>query len=504
MDLILNNYLLVGSFILLLSILLSKSSERFGLPILVVFMFIGMLAGSEGVGGIYFENYNLTHSLSLIALCLIIFSGGVESKLVDIKDHLFRGSLLSSLGIIVMSGVMGGVVYLISGLGVMESLLIGAILSATDAAAVFSMFKDRSSQVLPGIKNLLKLESGSNDPMAYLLVSLILGYMEGGGLSHLEIGLNLILNPLFGFICGFILARGFISLNNIINLSFIGLYPALTLSFIFLSYTITSELGGNGFLAVYVFGVIISSRKILHKSFLFSFYDGVSWISQIGLFVMLGLLVFPSRLISVIPTGSLIAVFLIFLARPITVFACLAFSKFSFKEKVFIAWAGLKGATPIVFASMAAVKMGEKANIIFDIVFFVVLISALLQGLSLKWLARKLGLVFESVEDPQFPIDMEVMEKTRNGIKEVEIRSSDYSVGRRIVDLFLPKGSLVLFIKRSGSFIVPDGGTKFETGDRVLIVTRDKDDIVEALNCFQMGEISSGSTFRGDLEDIIH
>lgn len=488
MEIFLNNFLFISSLIILISVLLSKSSDRFGLPILVVFMFIGMIAGSEGLGGIHFENYELTHSLSLIALCLIIFSGGVETNIADIKDNLWRGISLSTVGIVVTALLVSFFVRYLTSISLAESFLLGAVLSATDAAAVFSAFKDKNSQIVSSTKNLLKFESGSNDPMAYLLVSFFLGFLGSEGQNtSAEIGLKIILNLAVGLMVGWAMARTFISLNNVINLNHIGLYPALTLSFLFLSYSISGHLQGNGFLAVYLFGLIISSKKILHKSLLYSFYDGISWLSQIGLFVMLGLLVFPSRLINIAPSGLLIAIFLIFIARPLTIFVCLAFSKFSFKEKLFISWAGLKGATPIVFASFVAVKLGNKAHSMFDIVFFVVLVSALLQGSTLKIFAKKLGILTGLIDDPIFPIDMEAVEKTRSGIREFQIEPSYYSVQKRIVDLFLPPGCLVLFIKRNGSFIIPDGATKFESYDRVLIVTKSKEDIEKALECFNNG-----------------
>lgn len=504
MESFLNNFMLGSSVIVLLSVLLSKSSGRFGFPILIVFMLVGMFAGSEGLGGIQFENYELTHSLSLIALCLIIFSGGIETEIKNIKKTLGRGIVLSSVGILLTTGIVGFFVHYLLNIGLLESLLLGAILSATDAAAVFSIFKDKKAQVTSQNKNLLKFESGSNDPMAYFLVTIILGLIESGTYDLGEIGLSFLLNPVVGIAVGWILAKSFIAINNIINLEYIGLYPALTLSFLFLNYSLASQLQGNGFLAVYIFGLLISSKKILHKTFLYSFYDGVSWLSQIGLFVMLGLLVFPSRLLKIAPEGLIIASFLILIARPLTIFICLSFSKFNFKDKTFISWAGLKGATPIVFASLAAVKMGDRAHILFDIVFFVVLVSALVQGVTLKLVARKLGLLYEAIEDPSFPIDFEVLEKTKNGIKEVTIEDDYFAIEKRVVDLHLPTGCLVLFIKRESSFIVPDGSTKFLSGDRVLLVTNVKNDIDMAINCFRVENIKESSFFRVEGNEEVH
>ena len=336
------------------------------------------------------------------------------------------------------------------------------------------------------------------------MVTIILGLIESGNFDSFDLGLSLFLNPAVGLLVGWLLSKAFISLNNVINLEFIGLYPALTLSFLFLNYSLAVQFGGNGFLAIYVFGLLISSKKILHKTFLYSFYDGVSWLSQIGLFVMLGLLVFPSRLMNIAPEGLVIAGFLILVARPVTIFLCLAFSRFNFKDKIFISWAGLKGATPIVFASLAAVKIGDRAHILFDVVFFVVLVSALIQGVTMKAVAKKLGLLYEAIEDPSFPIDFEVLEKTKNGIKEIVVEPGDHAIEKRVVDLNLPNGCLVLFIKRDGSFVIPDGSTSFLEHDRVLLVTKSKNDIDEAVLRFKQEKERPSKFVKIDGNEVVH
>ncbi|TGD48325.1 potassium/proton antiporter [Halobacteriovorax sp. Y22] len=483
MEQFLNNFLLGSSILLLLSVVLSKSSSRFGLPVLILFLIIGMLAGSDGIGGINFSNFELTHSLSLVALCLIIFTGGFETPFNKIKRDFGRGVALSSLGVVFTTLLVGGFTHLITDIGILESLLIGAILSATDAAAVFSAFKDPNTQV-GDVKNILRFESGSNDPMAYFLVSVLLGFIEQGIGDVKDTAFLLFSNPAIGLAGGWVIARAFILINNVIKLDYNGLYPPLTIAALFLGYSVTTKLGGNGFLAVYVFGMIIGNKKILHKNLLTLFFDGMTWLSQIGLFVMLGLLVFPSRLPSIAPTGLLIAVFLTFAARPISVFLCLVKSSFNLNEKIFVSWAGLKGATPIVFASFAATHMGERAHTIFDIVFFVVIISALIQGSTLKIMARKLGLIVEQEDEANFPVDLELLEQTKHGIVQLEIRETDFAVDNRVVDLGLPTGSVVLFIKRHGAFIIPDGATVFEKGDKILLVTKLKEELEKAQECF--------------------
>lgn len=483
----LNNFLLITSIVLLASIFLSKSSSRFGLPILVLFLFIGMVAGSEGLGGIHFENYELTHTLSLIALCLIIFSGGIETQLKEIRPHMYRGIALSSVGVLVTTILVGAFTYYVMNMDILVSLLLGAILSATDVAAVFSIFKDKKNQVIGSTKTLIKFESGSNDPMAYFLVSVLIGLIETNQQWNQEqIILSLFINPLLGFIGGKILSKIFISINNKINLEHLGLYPALTLAFLFLTYSGTTKLGGNGFLAVYIFGVTIGNKKIVHSNILTHFYDGISWLSQIGLFVMLGLLVYPSRLITVAVPSLAITAFLILIARPIAVYLCLLRGSFNFKDKIFISWAGLKGASPIVFASFAATHIGEQAHTLFDIVFFVVLVSALVQGLSLKWLAKKLSLLIEIAEDPKYPIDFESLEKMRNGIFETLISENDFAAHQRVVDLNLPNGAWIIFLKRNGSFLIPDGPTILLPEDKILVVTKEKQDVIAAKEAFKI------------------
>lgn len=499
MEIVLNNFLFVSSLVLLLSIFLSKSSTRFGLPILVLFLFVGILAGSEGIGGIHFENYELTHTLSLIALCLIIFSGGIETNFNEVRPHLYRGILLSSFGVIFTTAVVGLFSFYTLKMPLLDSMLLGAILSATDAAAVFSIFKDRKAQVLGPTKTILKFESGSNDPMAYFLVTLLYGMIEAkGNINANDTILVFILNPIIGIICGHALSKAFVYINNKINLEHLGLYPALTLAFLFLAYSGTTKLGGNGFLSVYIFGITVGNQKIVHENVLFSFYDGISWLSQIGLFVMLGLLVFPSRLMEIAFPALVLASFLILIARPMAVFLCLIGSKFKLNEKIFISWAGLKGASPIVFASFAATHAGESVHRIFDIVFFVVLVSALVQGSTLKWFAHNLSLLEESIEDPEYPINMESLEKMKNGIFEYHISQEDYAVDKKVIDLKLPPGTWILFLKRKGTFIIPDGATTLNENDKALVVTKNKDDINIAKSAFQENKLEYEDTALED------
>ncbi|ATH07437.1 K+/H+ antiporter [Halobacteriovorax marinus] len=494
MEVVLNNTLLIGSILLLLSVVMSKSLSKFGLPILVLFLFVGMISGSEGIGGIDYENYELTHSLSLVAICLIIFTGGLLTKISDIRPVMKSGVVLSTLGILLTTGMIGVFCHYLFHINLFESFLIGAILSSTDAAAVFTVLRDRNAQVPKRVKSLLELESGSNDPMAYLLVTIFLGlYQADIETSQMNSLISFIVNPLFGIIGGYAFFKIFKLINDKVELDFQGLYPALALGFLFLNYSLVTSFHGNGFLAVYIFGLKVGNERIIHKQILTSFFDGISWLFQIGLFILLGLLVFPSRLLEIASSGAMLAVFSIIIARPAIVFICLMFSRFDYREKLLISWAGLKGATPIVFASLVAMNVGKEANFIFDLVFFTVIISALVQGSTVKLLAKKLNLLIESIIDPDFPIDLEVIEKTKNGIREFMIEDTDFAVEKRVVDLGLPKGTVILFIKRSGGFIIPDGSTSFKAKDKILMVTSEKDELESSMTHFKFDKTAPES-----------
>ncbi|CBW26061.1 putative Na+/H+ exchanger [Halobacteriovorax marinus SJ] len=474
--------------------MMSKSLSKFGLPILVLFLFVGMISGSEGIGGIDYENYELTHSLSLVAICLIIFTGGLLTKISDIRPVMKSGVVLSTLGILLTTGMIGVFCHYLFHINLFESFLIGAILSSTDAAAVFTVLRDRNAQVPKRVKSLLELESGSNDPMAYLLVTIFLGlYQADIETSQMNSLISFIVNPLFGIIGGYAFFKIFKLINDKVELDFQGLYPALALGFLFLNYSLVTSFHGNGFLAVYIFGLKVGNERIIHKQILTSFFDGISWLFQIGLFILLGLLVFPSRLLEIASSGAMLAVFSIIIARPAIVFICLMFSRFDYREKLLISWAGLKGATPIVFASLVAMNVGKEANFIFDLVFFTVIISALVQGSTVKLLAKKLNLLIESIIDPDFPIDLEVIEKTKNGIREFMIEDTDFAVEKRVVDLGLPKGTVILFIKRSGGFIIPDGSTSFKAKDKILMVTSEKDELESSMTHFKFDKTAPES-----------
>ncbi len=389
--------------LLLVSIYASKVSSKFGIPTLVLFLIIGMLAGSEGIGGIDFDNPALAKAIGDIALTLILFAGGLDTQWKQIRPVLGIGLMLSTVGVGLTMVLLGTFTWFMlgdfssfnigaEGLTWPEGLLLGAIVSSTDAAAVFSIFRSSNLNLQGDLQPLLELESGSNDPMAVLLTTSLLGVLTGTNTSFLAIGINLVQQLLLGSLLGYGAGRGMAWLINRIRFDAEGLYPLATLAQVFLTFGVTTFSGGNGFLAVYIAGVVLRSCRFANQEQVISFHDSLSWLMQIAMFLTLGLLVFPSQLLPIAGVALITALFLIFIARPISVMTCLSLTTMSLKEKLFISWVGLRGSVPIILATFPLVAGIEGAEQIFNIVFFIVLVSVLTQGFSLVFIARWLQL----------------------------------------------------------------------------------------------------------------
>lgn len=474
-------WLIIAASLVFVAVLFSKAS-KLGLPILILFIALGMIAGSEGIGGIDFENYELSYTISIIALCLILFSGAIETNVKDIKPIIGRGLSLANIGVLLTAGLVCLFSHYFIGITWEKSLLLGAVLSSTDAAAVFNIFKSLNLHISKKVKSVIEFESGSNDPMAYFLVVLlsstfIFSPLEGIG--------QFIWSMMIGAIGGYLFSKMFIFFVSKVTLGFPGLYMTLTISTLFLTYSVTNYLNGNGFLAVYILGLMLSSSRFPHKRASLNFIDGTSWLMQIGLFILLGVLVFPSRLYMASSKGIFIAIFLIFVARPLSVFISLAFSSFNFKEKLFISWAGLKGAVPIVFACLVAVKKGQAAYFLFDIVFFVVLVSALTQGWTLKPMAKILGLTESPL--PETLPEIDDVSLIRDSYKIVTIHIDHYAVGKNVFELRLPSGTLIVCIKRAGKYFTPHGATILEELDECHILCLNSDDLELVNRIFTVG-----------------
>lgn len=462
------NILLFGSALLLLSVLASKTS-RLGIPSLVLFLGIGMLAGSDGFGGIYFDSPQTAQFIGIIALNFILFSGGLDTKWESVRPILWRGISLSTIGVLVTAISLGAFVYIILDFSWLEALLLGAIVSSTDAAAVFSVLRSNSIGLKDRLRPTLELESGSNDPMAYFLTISLTTLVTREDVSTLSLIPMFFMQMILGGAMGYIMGRLTLRIVNKINLEFEGLYHVLVTALLFFTFSFTDFIGGNGFLAVYLSAVILGNHSFIHKKSLMKFYDGMAWLMQIIIFLTLGLLVFPSKVIPVIGMGILIALFLIFMARPLGVFLSLLFFKMSNRNRIFISWVGLRGAAPIVFATYPLIAGVEKADMIFNIVFFIAVLSILLQGTTLSLMARWLKLsIPESARN--YPLDIELSDEVKSELVEITLPKNSPKAGKTLVELDLPKPALIVLIKRGQKFITPNGSTMLEAGDRLMIM----------------------------------
>lgn len=464
-------FLLVVGALLLLAIVAGKASGRIGLPGLALFLVIGMLAGSEGMGGIAFDDAPVAQFVGIAALTLILFSGGLDTRWASVRPVLWQGLALSTLTVAATAGVVGVVATFLLGLPLLKGLLLGAIVSSTDAAAVFSVMRSRGLGLSKRLRRILELESGSNDPMAVFLTVGLVTIILNPGTSVWGLVPMFVLQMSVGAVCGLVLGHLAVRLINRINLAYDGLYPVFTLAVAMVVYGVADVLGGNGFLAVYVAGISMATHDFIHKRSILRFHDGVGWLMQITMFVVLGLLVFPSQLVGVALPGLVLALVLVFVARPIGVFVTLSLSSLTKREIAMISWVGLRGAVPIVLATYPLVFGLNDANLIFNVVFFAVGVSVMLQSPLIPYVAKRLG-VDEAVEPvTRYPIELEQSSALDSDLVEVRVPTGSAVVGKQILDLGLPEQALVVLIGRDRRFIVPRGATTIEEGDTLLLLS---------------------------------
>lgn len=465
-----DHLLLIASVLLVLSVIASRTSGALGVPALVLFLAIGMLAGSDGFGGIEFEDPALAQSLGVVALVLILFAGGLDTEWRVIRPVLWSGLALSTLGVLLTTAVLAAFLTLALGYSLLDGLLLGAIVSSTDAAAVFAVMRARNVGLRGDLKGLLELESGSNDPMAVFLTLSMIGLAMDPAASVGALVPRFVQQMAVGAALGYGMARLTVFAVNRINLQYEGLYPVLTLSLILLTYGLTSLLGGNGFLAVYVTGLVMGRHDFIHKGSVIRFHDGLGWLMQIAMFVALGLLVFPSRLPAVAREGLLVALVLMVVARPAAVFATLAVSRWTWAERLLVSWVGLRGAVPIILATFPLVAGVPQADLFFNVVFFIVLTSVALQGSTIPLAARWLGLTEADAREAARGPEAPPAQRLTDRLAEVRIAEGARAAGRRIVDLGLPRDCLIVAILRQQETIVPGGGTVLEAGDSVVLL----------------------------------
>jgi cell volume regulation protein A len=467
--------ILIGSLLLIASILASKTSFKLGIPTLIFFLAIGMLAGSEGIGGIYFDNPPLAQLLGVVALNFILFSGGMDTRWESVKPVLRQGILLSTLGIVITAGTIGLFAHYVFDFTLFEGLLLGSIVSATDAAAVFSILRTRSIGLKGNLRPLLELESGSNDPMAYILTITFTYIITHGGANPLLLVLEFFLEMIIGGALGFLFGKGMTLAINKVKLETEGLYPVLVMAMIFFTFAFTDLVGGNGFLAVYISALVLGNSNFIHKKSTVKFYDGQAWLMQIVMFLTLGLLVFPSRIPPIAGTGVLLSLVLIFIARPLAVFISLSPFKMRLRDKLFISWVGLRGAVPIVFATYPLIAGVGKADVIFHLVFFISVSSVLLQGYTLPLVAKWLKATVPKKAKKLSSLDMELYDTIQSEFVEVILPGDSIAVGKPIVKLKLPKPSLIVLLVRDEKYIQPNGSTILEEGDKLLLLANNQD-----------------------------
>jgi len=465
--------LLIGAILIIISILIAKAFHNIGIPTMLLFIAVGMLAGSEGIGGLYFDDALLAQSIGIIALVFILFSGGLDTNWSESKVVVKPALILASAGVFLTAIVVGICVMLIFNTSFLWGLLVGSIISSTDAAAVFSTLRTGNLELKGKLKPLLELESGSNDPMAVFLTigTIDLLLLPDGTFFHIififfiQLGVGVSLGFLGGKIMEYLI--------NKLNFFYEGIYPIFALAIALLIYSLTSFIGGSGFLAIYIAGIILGNVNFVHKRSLIRFFDGLSVLSQITMFLTLGLLVFPSDLIPVIGVGFLISAVLIFIARPMSIFITLIPFKFNFKEKVFTSWVGLRGAVPIILATFPLIAGVTNSRLIFDLVFFIVLTSALLQGWSINLVAKFLNLAKPLPKKITIPLEFTSDNKNDTDLVEIIVPYNSQIDGRQIVDLNFPENSRIVLVIRDDKNIIPSGGTILEGGD-VLLLLADK------------------------------
>jgi cell volume regulation protein A len=471
----LNTVVALGGALLLLGVVASKVSVRLGVPALLLFLGVGMLAGVDGPGGIAFDDVGLALNIGVVALAFILFSGGLDTEWRDARTVLAPGMVMATAGVAITAAIVGVVAAVALDLPWSTGLLLGAIVSSTDAAAVFTILRSRAIGLRPRIRHLLELESGSNDPMAAFLTIALLEFALG---DVSAVGLV----PLFaaqmgvGALVGYVVARLAVEGINRLRLEFEGLYPVVTVALVGVVYGLTALAGGSGFLAVYVAGLVLGNSHVVHRRSLGRFHDAVAWLAQIAMFLVLGLLVSPSALVDVVVPALVVAAVLIFVARPLAVALCLAPARFTGREITMVGWVGLRGAVPIILATFPLEAGLPGADVLFNVVFFVVLVSVVVQGTTLPVVAGWLGVTGPVPTAPAYPIESVAHPDAGAALHEVNVPAGSRAERCRVFELGLPPDVLIVLIDRDGDVIVPRGETTITAGDKLMVLA-DLDDL---------------------------
>lgn len=475
------NILLIGSILLFISIIVGKTGYRFGVPALLLFLVVGMIFGSDGFG-LQFHNAKEAQFIGMVALSVILFSGGMDTKFNEIKPILVPGIVLSTIGVLLTAIFTGLFIWWIAGMSwsniylpITTSLLLASTMSSTDSASVFAILRSQKMNLKHNLRPMLELESGSNDPMAYMLTIVLIQFIQSGGMGVGGIFSSFVIQFIVGAAAGYLLGKLAILMLNKLNIDNQALYPILLLAFVFFTFSITDLLKGNGYLAVYIAGIMVGNNKIMHRKEIYTFMDGLTWLFQIIMFLCLGLLVNPHELLDIALVATLIGVFMIVIGRPLSVFLCLLpFSKkITNRSRLFVSWVGLRGAVPIIFATYPVVAQVPGADVIFNIVFFITIVSLVIQGTTVSLAARLLKLS-TPLEKTGNEFGVELPEEIDSDLSDMTVTTEMLEEGDTLKDITLPNGALVMIVKRGTEFLIPNGSLKLHLGDKLLLISDKK------------------------------
>lgn len=481
--------LLVLSLLFFVSIVADKIGYKFGVPALLLFLAVGMLFGPDGIGALVGgEGVNIdtgsAEALSTLALCIILFSGGMDTKFGDIKAVLAPGIMLATIGVLITCLLTGVILYFLFGwfdavasVSLSFALLTAATMSSTDSASVFSIMRTHHIGLKHDLRPLLELESGANDPMAYVLTTTLIGVVlsQSASVEIWPIVQTVVIQLVMGTVLGLVLGKGLIQVMRRVQLGNDALYPIMVLTACIFIFSITYYLKGNTYLAVYVGGLVIGNSKFSRKRQTKAFFNGLTWLSQLVMFLMLGLMVRPSELLQlqVLLPCLIISIVMIFISRPATVWLCmLPFKRYHQRDKIMLSWVGLKGAVPIIFAIMCKAEGVAQADMLFNVIFLCTIVSLLIQGTTLTQVAHKLDLATPPVEENKLEyFDLELPEDVESTAREVEVTPELLVSGNTPRELQIPPHTLIVMVRRGEDFFIPTGSSELQSGDWLLVIS---------------------------------